>query len=273
MCFVSQLGIWGWDPDRNDPTLFPPYAPVGSFQDTPSGVSGPAVTSALPIWPHSPLILAWGNTAPYLGHQMSVLLHNAHPMSGGHLSGWYLCLNFLLGLQRFLAKTYRCRATDVGNFNLSGKKQLCHGHANAMSSRLQHLWVFVLKDGMLTFTLKPIPVHPDWLLSWDALIKFECWELCLLHWSKLLPPDEGDPPEESLGTLGDACCPCLLLLLPTCWVEHFVNHVHAHYHLHSFVGLHQRLLPILTSILLCHMLQWESWRALFFPRDILVHSL
>ena len=52
------IGIQGLGPHRNDLTSSPVCAPVGSFLDNPTGVSGPGATSTLQIWPCSPLILA-----------------------------------------------------------------------------------------------------------------------------------------------------------------------------------------------------------------------
>ena len=82
--FVS---IWGSGPCRNDPTSSPPHALVGYFPDTLTGVSGPAVTSALQILPCSPLTLVWENKAPYLEHWTSSPCHNVHPVSGGCQAG------------------------------------------------------------------------------------------------------------------------------------------------------------------------------------------
>ena len=43
------IGIWGSGPHRRNPTSSSPHAPVGSFPDTPTGVSGPAATNTLQI--------------------------------------------------------------------------------------------------------------------------------------------------------------------------------------------------------------------------------
>ena len=80
------IGIWGSGPCRSNLASSPLCAPVGSFLYIVTGVFGPAVTNTLRIQLHSLLILSWGNRAPYLGYQMSLLSHNACPMSGGHHS-------------------------------------------------------------------------------------------------------------------------------------------------------------------------------------------
>ena len=65
--FVSHhvLIIWGSGPCRNYLVSSPPCAPVESFLATLTEVSVPAATGTLQTQPHSPLILAWGNKAPY----------------------------------------------------------------------------------------------------------------------------------------------------------------------------------------------------------------
>ena len=51
-CCIQGLGTC-----RRHPSSFPPHAPVGSFQDTPTGVSGPAAIITLQILPCFLLVL------------------------------------------------------------------------------------------------------------------------------------------------------------------------------------------------------------------------
>ena len=51
------ISIWGSGPHRSYLSSSPLCAPVGFFLDTPTGVSGPAVTDATQIWPCSPLTI------------------------------------------------------------------------------------------------------------------------------------------------------------------------------------------------------------------------
>ena len=48
---LTFISIQVSGPHRSNPSSFTPCAPVGSFPDTLNGVSGPAVTIALQIWP------------------------------------------------------------------------------------------------------------------------------------------------------------------------------------------------------------------------------
>ena len=74
-----------------------------------------------------------------------------------------------------------------------------------------------LKVDKLTFTLKPLLVYPDWPLSWETLVWFECCKLYLLCLSELSFPKEDEPPEGTIGTLGTLCYLCLLQpQLPGC---------------------------------------------------------
>ena len=107
-----------------------------------------------------------------------------------------------------------------------------------MRAQLQHLWSSSLKIGKLTFTLRPLPVHTGQLLSLDTLIKVNCWELQSLPRSALLPPEEGELPEVSLGNCGLPCHLHQLLPQPAHWEWVF---------LHS--GLWLIISPFLTSTL------------------------
>ena len=81
---LTFISIQGSGPHRSSPSLFSPCAPVGSFPDTPIGVSGPAATIASQIWPCFFLILVSGSKDPCSRHQTSLPCHNAHPKSGRH---------------------------------------------------------------------------------------------------------------------------------------------------------------------------------------------
>ena len=81
------ISVWSSGPHKSDPTSFPPNVLVGSFQDTLTGVSGPAPIITLQIWPCFLLILVWENKAPCLGHWMLSPCCYAHPRSRGHHLG------------------------------------------------------------------------------------------------------------------------------------------------------------------------------------------
>ena len=62
-----------------------------------------------------------------------------------------------------------------------------------------------------------------------ALLRHPCqvngWELYLLHWSELPPPEEGDPLEVSLSNYGTPCLLHHLLVLPKHWQWVFFHSV------------------------------------------------
>ena len=94
-----------------------------------------------------------------------------------------------------------------------------------MSGKLQHLWSFPpWRSVKLTFTLRPLPAHTDWLLSWDTLIMVNCWELQLLPQFRTPTLQKRlNLPEVSLGTHGLPCHLHHLLPWPACWEWVFLH--------------------------------------------------
>ena len=118
----------------------------------------------------------------------------------------------------------------------------CHEWYDTMSMAFSSL-----KMGKLTFTLKSLPVCPDWPLSWETLIWFEWCGLHSLCLSKLL--------SAAYASFGFSFSPVS---------ECSINQLHGPYH-HFIFAPHQRLCPSLASTLQCHRPQLESWGALPSP--------
>ena len=123
----------------------------------------------------------------------------------------------------------------------------------------------MLKMGRLTFTLKPLLVHPDWSLLLENLIWFECHELHSLCPSKLFPPKEGDPPEGSLGMDGYSASYSSFDLSSSSMSGYYVDQVHGSYH-HFILAPHQCFLPSLTSTPHHHGHSWGLRVSCFSPR-------
>ena len=109
------------------------------------------------------------------------------------------------------------------------------------------LTVLSLKVGRLTFTLKPLPIHPDWLLSLETLIWFECPELCSLCLNYFLSKRVSllRVPQEAEGL---SAAYASFDLSSSSASGHSVSPVHGSHH-HFILSPHQSLLPILSSML------------------------
>ena len=140
------------------------------------------MTNTLQVQLHSPLILAWGNITPYLGHQTSLLHHKAHPTSWGHHSRLCPCLDSWLGLLGIPA-----RPEDIWQQMLVIPTCVAEkNYVPPLTTVSYSIFVFSsLKISKVTFTLIPLPDCTGQLLSPDALIMVDCWELWLLLQSEL----------------------------------------------------------------------------------------
>ena len=92
--WTSICQYWGLRPSQKQSCfIFSMCFGAESFLDTPTGVSGPAVTCTPQIQLHSFPIPAWGDRAPCWGCWMSLWHHNVHTMSAKCHSGLHLHLN------------------------------------------------------------------------------------------------------------------------------------------------------------------------------------
>ena len=77
--------------------------------------------------------------------------------------------------------------------------------------------LFILEGQQIDLHHKTLPGCTAQLLSPDTLITVECQELWLLLQVELPLPEEGEPPEVSLGNCGLPCLLCHLLPQTVCW--------------------------------------------------------
>ena len=142
-------------------------------------------------------------------------------------------------------------------------------------SRSLHPWPFSsLKVGKLNFTLKPLPVHPDWPLSWETLIWLECCKLHSLCLSKLSPPKEGEPPEGFPRNPWGSLPPMPpLTLAPLLWVNAPSIGSAVCIIMFLFWLPIRGSLQAFTSTFQCHRPQLESWGGFAFPMVALSSGL
>ena len=102
----------------------------------------------------------------------------------------------------------RCKAANAGHPNPSGK------NSYVPPPQVVSYGIFglsFLEDQQVGKHPKTIPACTNHLLFLHTLIMVDCWELQSLPQSELPPPEEGEPPEGSLGNHGLSCHLCCLL--------------------------------------------------------------